>query len=365
MATTTNYGWDTPDNSGLVKNGAQDIRTLGSAIDTSLWNIGFGQAGKNRIINGDFNIWQRGTTFTNPADGSYTADRFQIGVSGTPTTYTVSRQAFTAGAAPVAGYEGSFFYRSAQTTLGTLTNVDFWQKIEDVRTLAGQTVTLSFWAKADSTRNLGLYVAQNFGSGGSGTTFPLDRTGTPVSVTSSWQRFSFSFTMTSVSGKTIGANSYVQVAFRQAAAAGYVLDIWGVQIEVGSIATPFETASGSIQGELALCQRYYARIGFPYVTNNAPGIAVGRSYSTTGGDAIIPLSVPLRTVATSVDYSGLQFNDQNNTTYSLSAVSLNSNQQPNIGMITMTSTGMTANRMGWLIGSAGANTGYIGFSAEL
>lgn len=37
MATTTNYAWTTPDDTNLVKNGASDIRTLGSAIDTSLY----------------------------------------------------------------------------------------------------------------------------------------------------------------------------------------------------------------------------------------------------------------------------------------------------------------------------------------
>ena len=52
MATTNFYGWSEPDNSSLVKNGAQDIRILGDAIDASVWNIGYGQAGKNKIING-------------------------------------------------------------------------------------------------------------------------------------------------------------------------------------------------------------------------------------------------------------------------------------------------------------------------
>ena len=64
MALSPNYGWSEPDNSSLVKNGAADIRTLGDAIDTSVWNVGFGQAGKNKIINGDFGINQRSFTST-------------------------------------------------------------------------------------------------------------------------------------------------------------------------------------------------------------------------------------------------------------------------------------------------------------
>jgi hypothetical protein len=39
MATTTNYGWDTPDDTDLVKDGAAAIRTLGSSIDTTTKNL--------------------------------------------------------------------------------------------------------------------------------------------------------------------------------------------------------------------------------------------------------------------------------------------------------------------------------------
>jgi hypothetical protein len=71
MATSPNYGWSEPDNTSLVKNGAQAMRTLGDAIDTSVWNVGYGQAGKNKIINGDFGIWQRGTSITTTSSGAY------------------------------------------------------------------------------------------------------------------------------------------------------------------------------------------------------------------------------------------------------------------------------------------------------
>ena len=103
MATTTpNYAWVVPTSSDLVKNGATAIETLGDSADQSLWNSGYGQAGKNKIINGNFNIWQRGTTFSSPANEAYTADRFNITYDGTGATRTISQQAFTAGAAPVA-----------------------------------------------------------------------------------------------------------------------------------------------------------------------------------------------------------------------------------------------------------------------
>jgi hypothetical protein len=46
MATTTNYGWTTPDDTDLVKDGAAAIRTLGSSIDTSLVNLLGGTTGQ-------------------------------------------------------------------------------------------------------------------------------------------------------------------------------------------------------------------------------------------------------------------------------------------------------------------------------
>lgn len=51
MATTTNYGWTTPDDTALVKDGASAIRTLGSSIDTSMVNLRGGTAGQSLIKN--------------------------------------------------------------------------------------------------------------------------------------------------------------------------------------------------------------------------------------------------------------------------------------------------------------------------
>jgi hypothetical protein len=249
-------------------------------------------AGKNKVINGDFGVWQRGTTFSNPASGSYFADRWKAEWSGTPTTYSFTQQTFTPGTAPVAGYEGQFFFRSTITTVGTLGDIDIKQAIENVRTFAGQTVTLSFWAKSDTSRTSIVYLAQVFGSGGSTTVI----TATPnLNTTSSWQRFSFTLDLASISGKTIGTNSALHINIRQATASGSVLDLWGVQLEAGSVATPFTTASGSIGGELALCQRYYQQIGGD---NASQEFCVGQATSTTNVDGVIFLPVIMRVAPT-------------------------------------------------------------------
>jgi hypothetical protein len=272
MALSPNYEWAEPDNSSLVKNGAQDIRALGDAIDTSLWNVGFGQAGKNKIINGDFAINQRAFTSTTTSN-TYGFDRFVFTYSDGTSTH--SAETFTPGTAPVAGYEAANFCRTVTTgqTLATaFTTIS--QRIENVRTFAGQTVTVSFWAKAATgTPKIGVELAQNFGTGGSPSAQVNTLAGTPT-ITTSWARYSVTVAVPSISGKTIGTTTPGQVNATFWISAGTdfnartgsvgiqsnTFDIWGVQAEYGAKATPFQTATGTIQGELAACQRYFYRI---------------------------------------------------------------------------------------------------------
>ena len=296
MATSTFYGWSEPDNTSLVKDGAQAIRTLGDAIDVSLWNVGYGQAGKNKIINGDFGIWQRGGTFnTGNSDYYYGPDRWAAYFYASNTT-TMSQQTFTPGAAPVAGYEGKFFGRFVSTNTSTA----FRQSIEDVRTFAGQTVTVSFWAKAASAITLNTSYTQNFGTGGS---TAVDFGSTNHSITTSWVRYSATTTVPSISGKTIGTNSSLRLIFFGSGVINTNIDIWGVQLEYGSKATPFQTASGgSPQAELAMCQRYYQALS---TTPSAVMVYGGSSSGGFSANAYSNYSFPvqMRTTPTLTFYA--------------------------------------------------------------
>jgi len=316
-------------------------------------------AGKNKIINGDFGIWQRGTSFSNPSALSYTADRWQIEHDGSGATRTISQQAFTPGAAPVAGYESPYFYRYAVTGGTSNTYQQFQEKLEDVRTFAGQTITLSFWAKADASRTLTLLYRTDYGSGGSAANqFSV---GT-ASVTTSWARYSVTYAVPSVSGLTIGANSYGQWIFRLAAATAQTIDIWGVQIEAGSSATPFQTASGSIQGELALAQRYYWRT----TSNGTAATAIGQlasASSTTTVSCPLKCPVTMRVTPTSVDFSNLAVLDVGASRINVTAVALD-NPSPDIASVSLTSSGLTTQRS-YVLYNQSTATGYIGFSAEL
>jgi hypothetical protein len=355
MALSPNYGWTEPDNTGLVKNGAQDMRTLGDAIDTSVWNIGFGQAGKNKLINGDFGIWQRGTSF-NAASNAFTADRWNTLTDKTGASVLTTQQAFTAGAAPVAGYESQFFLRTVFPSGGSFCIQE--QRIEDVRTFAGQTVTLSFWAKANATATIAPTLVQSFGTGGSAN---VETQTSNLTLTTSWVRYSVTATLPSISGKTIGAGNYLTArAMRAVTASGFTIDIWGVQLEYGSKATPFETASGSLQAELAMCQRYYLRytqsVAFERFGN-------GMASAVNAATFQIPLKVTMRVAPTSVDYNSMTAFD--GITQSGAGVAALNASGANVLDVSLTSiTGLIVYRPYQLI-AASTSGAHIGFSAEL
>jgi len=236
----------------------------GTAVTTGTWTRQLPSttqvAGKNGFINGDFGVWQRGTSFTVGSSAStYTADRW-LYQSDSSLTTTITQQTFTPGTAPVSGYEGTYFIRLATTgTAASYPGLN--QRIEDVRKYAGQTITVSFWAKASSSCNANSAINQNFGSGGSSQV----QTGYPsYYIGTSWQRISFQYNVPSIAGKTIGTNSYFEIQmlyFNAGTVMPGTVDVWGAQIEAGPTATQFTTASGSIGGELALCQRYYYQQG--------------------------------------------------------------------------------------------------------
>jgi hypothetical protein len=245
-------------------------------------------AGKNKIINGDFGIWQRGTSFTTSV---YTADRWIQTLSNTTTT---TQQTFTPGTAPVSGYEGTYYLQIVNTTS---TGANYLvQRIEDVRQLAGQTVTLSFWAKADSACTIQTYYDQNFGSGGS---TQASSATTNTAITTAWARYSITTTLGSMSGKTIGTSSYLAPTIVIPAAAGNrTIGIWGVQLEAASTASNFQTATGTKQGELAACQRYLPAFsgGYDHI--------LGFAYSTTGTQIYIKYPTTARVAPTGITVNG-------------------------------------------------------------
>jgi hypothetical protein len=212
---------------------------------------------RNRIINGNFDVWQRGTntgTWGAPVTNYYWPDRWVFNSNGTGGNGSVSQQSFTPGQTDVPGEPTYFMSWQITSAASGQTTGDCWveQRIEDVRTFAGQTATLSFYAKGTGTLP-NIYVTQTFGSGGSSqVAYTL---ATNLALNATWTKYTYTVSLASISGKTIGTNHYVGVTFMVPLNSTYTCDLAQVQFEPGSVATPFERRSYG--QELALCQRYF------------------------------------------------------------------------------------------------------------
>jgi hypothetical protein len=347
----------TPANLAVGNNG--ETLVADSSTSTGLRYQGNYAAGKNAIINGDFGVWQRGTSFSATNLYQYTADRWFANCFG-GTTGTVTRTAFTAGTAPVTGYEGTY-YANWTVAATPSTNSYFLTRLEDVRLFAGQTVTFSFWAKAASAKTLTLYIDQNYGSGGSGTTSLQFGT---QAITTSWVRYTFTGVLPSISGKTIGTSSYIAPTIQLATAQGsFDISIWGFQLEAGSVATAFQTATGTIQGELAVCQRYYFRNTGGGATAYNP-YANGGTISTTGAYISFPFPQQMRVAPTAIEFSGIAVQTSGGTLAALSTLTMDQVSGFNASLAAVTASTWLPNQPCRMINNNNVN-GYVGFTAEL
>ena len=254
---------------------------------------------KNLIINGRFDFWQRGTSFTGT---EYTADRWNQSLSGG--TATVSRQAFTLGQTEVPGNPVYYLQQSCSVGNG---NCGINQPIEDVRTGAGGPVTVSFWAKGTNPPGYGYWAMQlwqRFGTGGSPS--GAVQNNKQLTVTANWKKYSFTYELDSVSGKTLGTdnNHNLDLIIRQHAGDGdtgaWELNLANVQVEFGRNATEFEHRSYG--EELALCQRYYE-------TGTNSCWSGTTATNVTYARVVVPFKVRKRATPTSVsatvfDYGG-------------------------------------------------------------
>jgi hypothetical protein len=365
-------GADTPARLAVGNNG--ETLVADSSTSTGLSYQENYAAGKNKFINGDFRINQRAFTSTTATASTYGFDRWIT--SSSDGTVTFSAQTFTPGTAPVSGYEAINFLRAATTgqTLASA-NTQIHQRVEDVRTFAGQTITISFWAKAASgTPKIAVEVSQAFGTGGSPSSTVNTYAG-QVTTSTSWARYSVTVSVPSISGKTIGTDSNsssLPIRFHTSAGSDLnartgslgiqnaTIDIWGIQAEDGSVATAFQTATGTIQGELAACQRYYFRNTGALVYQGSGGIAG----STTNSYQQIKHPVTMRVAPTSVDFSLLALQIIT-ASYTVTGCTI-SQAAPDITLLFITvASGLTATTQSYMIINQNNAAAYLGLSAEL
>jgi hypothetical protein len=323
----TTLGNDSSDvitiNGGTVNLTATNAKISNAAGDSLTPYAGF----KNKIINGNFDIWERGTSQTTASYGS--DDRWFNNHNGS--TKTHSRQAFTLGQTAVPN-NPHFFSRTVVTSVaGAGNSVTKAHRIEDVTLSSDKTMTLSFWAKADANKNIAVSFLQHFGTGGSPSAQVTGLGVTTFALTTNWQKFTTTVTFPSVSGKTLGTNNDDFYSFGFWFDAGSsnnsstnslgqqsgTFDIAQVQLEEGTIATPFEMRPQQV--ELALCQRYYqigrwttrnnqinagavlgATAYFPVQLRNTPTVVVTPVSGTVSSSSVTPYDLFLEmTVAAS------------------------------------------------------------------
>lgn len=323
---------------------------------------------RNYIINGSFNVWQRSNTQTN--DGYGSDDRWYNSHSGSSKTH--SRQTFALGQTDVPDNPEVYSRTVVTSSAGASNFVLKEQRIESVETFASETVTISFWAKADANKNIAVEFLQFFGSGGSPST-SISITTETFALTTSWQKFTATVDVPSVSGKTLGSNGddSFRVTFWFDAGSNFnsrtnslgqqsgTFDISQVQVEKGRRATKYETKS--IQEQLNECLYYYYKAGGDGTANSM--IATGHWTSITNTWQYITFPVRMRTAPTA-GYAGTP-NIVNKFSY-LPMTSLGWGKQTIYGG--QLECGVAAGGVageGTQVTSGGSGTAYIDFTAEI
>jgi hypothetical protein len=325
----------------------------------------------NLVINGGFNIWQRGTSF-NPTSvntlsgNNYGADRWQF------LQATTSAAAFTQQANTPSGPAGYNFYtrvqRVAAATLVTPYILQTSFESQNLRNVRGKFVTLSFWARAGanysaSSSELSVQVA-----GGVGTDNTYDNFSTPFGVASSaftlttgWKRF----TLTSAATlSTTTSQLGIRIAFTPVGTAGAAdyFDITGVQLEVGTAPSEFEFEP--FETTLRKCQRYYMRWN---VLVDAGRLAIGSATSATAAYFGLVYRVAPRTHLGTLDTGGALACSDGQTGTAVSSLARQdvTCSDAHYFVAANTAGSLTAFRPYWLESTASSTTSYVASNMEL
>lgn len=250
---------------------------VGAITLAGLTSIGAGNStgNKNYLDNGNFDVWQAGRIASTTTANYILPDRWQYINDGTNGSAIVfSQQTFTLGQTAVPN-NPKYYLNWAYTNVTTPSNY-IRQRIEGVNTLQGQQITISAWLSTLSgTALCGFGYQQEFGSGGSPSAgyYPA---GNSFTVTTTWQKFTYTTTVASISGKTIGTNNNDAInicLFAPVSGASGTLSVSQFQCEIGPVATSFDLRP--IEYELARCQRHYFVAGAPGNTTTWTGVVEG------------------------------------------------------------------------------------------
>lgn len=370
--TTGSVTLDTPANgSDITLMIPSSVSASVATSDTAYMLRGSSPSNRNLLINGGFDVWQRGTSFTSITNvPQYSADRWFGFVGNTVTQAQIIRDA----SVPDGFLYSAKFGRPSSTTNANQQYI--CQCIESFNFIKarGQNVVLSFWARSGTNYSGGnLIVRLSTGTTqdqSSGTFSAGPATGytgnvaiistSSTSISSTWTRY------TVVSSSPVPTNALsmgLAIGYTPSGTAGADDNIYitGVQLEVGNTATDFEFKS--FGQELRECQRYFQR---NIAASSEPYAYMGNGWTNTTTNAIIliPLVTTMRTGPASVSTSGnFQIERVDNNQNAISAISLSRSSQ-NMAAISATVSGATANQFCTFRPNNDANA-WIGFSAEL
>jgi Carbohydrate binding domain. len=238
---TSNYNLKKPEGTDFIN--VQDLNDNADLIDTAIlaektavqtWSKDT-FSNPNLLINGDFQVWQRGTSFTSGAVEIYTADRWKL-------RYANGTAAKVDSGLPL--FPNALRY----TNIGTGENYNvIHQTIEGFEKLAGQMLTISFYARGVSGRQVAVHIGST-------------KVAT-ITLTSQWTKYT-----ATTSSATFGDGFYRGLAFNTYDL-NYAINDWyelaGVKLELGAVATPF--VPRPYGEELALCQWYGINTGASYI----------------------------------------------------------------------------------------------------
>ena len=363
--------YDTAPNRLAVGTDGQILMANSGSTPGLAW-VGYAPAGKNAIINGGMDIWQRGTSIALSAStgtaAGYSADRWDA-ITNTNQACVISRQPTgDTTNLPNIQYCARFQRNSGQTGVGTL---PFFQNLETTNSIpfSGKQVTLSFYARAganySATSNvLAAYLFSGTGTdqnAQSGPTGQVTIVSSNLTLTTTWQRFS-------ITG-TVGATAtqlfpYFQYTPTGTAGANDYYEVTGVQLELGSTATTFSRAGGSIGGELALCQRYYYRWTANSTFSRYPALSTAVSTTQTMFPSITP--VPLRATPSAVEVSSnwRVYDGATAVTGATISIVTSTEAQSQPYLIASVSSGLTQFRP-YMVTANNDASAYVGLSAEL
>jgi hypothetical protein len=306
---------------------------------------------QNYLINGGFDIWQRGTSFT--ATG-YNADRWSS-VGADITNNTVSRSTSIVPAGDL--YSLSITKASTAGVAQIRSCVETINAIE----LAGKTATFSVDLYASASTVVSLFVdASSSTDLGPAETFTQLGT-SDITVGSFWNK---GFVTVNIPSDTKTIRVRVRVA---SLGVGTTLYIANAQLEQGPVPTPFRRNQPNIQAELAACQRYYYRVTTSGATFGL--LSVGAAHASTSAYALVRYPVKMRVP---VPLSNVEISNVALCRLGESHITVNgNNMDTNVNTEEYSGLRLTVASASWSIGDTitvlGNNNSaaYLGFSAEL